>query len=330
MRDMRATLVRRIILVGALVVSASLSPVASAPAQASGLPTYRTVDLGFAGHSTAINDNRQVVGELLLGTEYDFRNHPFLWEQGRHIDLGVLATGDFEYGRANDINNHGQIVGQSAVAPGIHHAFLWEHGVMTDLGTLGGEWSEATRINDRGQIIGSSQNAAGAWRSFLWQDGVMIDLGPSIVNDINNRGQVVGGQWFGDSHNAVLLDKGDVTRLDLRPSSAAAINDAGTTVGALVHDETETTEAYLWRAGEAVNIGAPETYTSAIDINDRGEVLIRAIDGMRLWRDGTSTPLVDLGVIAGGGVVDLNNHGDIVASSYNYEQPFDRATVHLR
>lgn len=328
MRRIRTAVIRT--LVAGVVVAAGMGPLAAAPAHAGGPQLYQAVDLGFVGRSTAINDKRQVVGELIVGTGFDIRRHPFLWERGRYIDLGLLATGDFEHGVANDINNRGQVVGQSAVAPGVQHAFLWEDGVMTDLGTLGGEWSAATRINDRGQVIGFSQNAAGEWRPFRWQNGVMTDLGPGFANDINERGQIVGARWFGDIYHAVLFENGEVTVLDQRRSSARAINNAGTVVGHLNYDETETSEAYLWRGGRAVNIGAPEWNIAAVDINGRGEVLMGTLNRLVLWRDGVQTRLDEVGVSAtAASVAELNNRGDIVASADQMDRD-EHAVVYLR
>jgi probable HAF family extracellular repeat protein len=330
MQGSRRTLARAVILAATVMVG-GVGPMATVQAQAGVPRPYRTVDLGFEGQSTAINDRRQVVGGIMLGTGFDVRRHPFLWERGRHIDLGVLVTGSFEHGLANDINNRGQVVGQSAVEPGVDHAFLWERGVMTDLGTLGGEWSAATRINDRGQIIGLSQNSAGEWRSFLWQNGVMTDLGPGGFNDINNRGQIVGWRWFGDVASAVRLERGQLARLDSRMSSAAAVNDSGTVVGHLSYDDTETSEAYLWRAGRAVNIGGPVRSTVAVDINDHGEVLIQTINGLALWRNGVLTPLPEIDVtVTGVNAAALNNRGDIVASRTDLLEPDIHATVYLR
>ncbi|HEY5730708.1 MAG TPA: hypothetical protein VIS72_11690, partial [Anaerolineales bacterium] len=51
------------------------------------------------------------------------------------VDLGILG-GDSS--RAQDINERGQIVGESTNPSGDTHAFLWKNGVMIDLGTLGG------------------------------------------------------------------------------------------------------------------------------------------------------------------------------------------------
>jgi probable HAF family extracellular repeat protein len=71
------------------------------------------------------------------------------------IDLGA--------GAAYDINDHGQVVGQSG-----DHAFVWEDGVMIDLGTLGGTYSIAYAINRSGQVVSSSTTASGEYHAVLW------------------------------------------------------------------------------------------------------------------------------------------------------------------
>lgn len=273
--------------VAGVVMVTSLHPMAAAPAWAGERIRYQAIDLGFVGRSIAINDKRQVVGEYIVGSGFDIRRHAFLWENGRFVDLGLLAHGTFEHAEANDINNRGQIVGQSAVAPGVQHAFLWE-------------------------------------------DGVMTDLGPSGVRDINDRGQIAGGRWFGDIPNAVLLEDGQVTRLDLRPSSAWGINNSGTVVGYLTYAETETTDAYLWRAGKAYFIGGQDDGGWAVDINDRGEVLVSTDTGLRLWRNGVLTRLDRAGVTALAAFASkINNRGDIVASDYEVWHD-EHAMVYLR
>ncbi len=58
------------------------------------------------------------------------------------------------------INNHGQVVGWSAISPtsGLNHAVLWEGGDILDLNDLhdGAGWDLrwANDINDAGQIVG--------------------------------------------------------------------------------------------------------------------------------------------------------------------------------
>ena len=74
-------------------------------------------------------------------------------------DLGTLGL---DYSWAFDINEAGQVVGESRIASGQWRAFLYEDGNMTNLGTLGGADSYAYGINDAGQVVG---NAYGYLRS---------------------------------------------------------------------------------------------------------------------------------------------------------------------
>ncbi len=128
--------------------------------------------------------------------------HALLWQAGSTINLGSLG-GSYN-NAADDINNRGQIVGNSDL-PGdtATHAFLWQSGTMTDLGTLSGDTlSVAYGINDKGQVVGTSCNASSC-RGFIWQNGLMTDLNllvPPSSNlyvvyggDINSSGRIVGG-----------------------------------------------------------------------------------------------------------------------------------------
>ena len=118
-------------------------------------------DLGtLGGHDSravAINERGQVVGSSFV----KYSDYPFLWQKGKMINLGSLRKGIG--GDAYDINNRGQIVGESN-----RHAFLWEKGKMIDLGTLPG-WREslAVAINDRGQILGEATKDSNT-HAVLW------------------------------------------------------------------------------------------------------------------------------------------------------------------
>src|SRR5207245_7914924 len=93
---------------------------------------------------------------------------------------------------ANDINDRGQVVGESNTSSGSYRAFLWQNGTMTDLGTLpGGTVSSASGINDLGQIVGVSLNESTTpfvFHAFRWQNGTMTDIRPftsaSVRNDV--------------------------------------------------------------------------------------------------------------------------------------------------
>ena len=99
-----------------------------------------------------INDHGQIAG--------DFRTtsgvmHAFLYSgNGPTQDLGSLGGGTT---LVYDINNKGQVIGDSQVAGSGEswHAFLYSgDGPMRDLGTLGGASSFAEGINNAGQIVG--------------------------------------------------------------------------------------------------------------------------------------------------------------------------------
>ena len=127
------------------------------------------------------------------------------------IELGTL--GGFASNVA-DINEAGQIVGQSNSVSGYNHAFLWDNGVMIDLGTLSDSYrySLAVAINQRGQIIGNNATfkPTSGRRAFVWEKGLMIDLGTlggseSIAFAINDGGQIVGSSRYANGENHGFL-----------------------------------------------------------------------------------------------------------------------------
>jgi probable HAF family extracellular repeat protein len=131
--------------------------------------------------------------------------HPFLWQNGKMIDLGTL--GGTLVGELQCANDAGQVAGAMTLAGNsVLHAFLWEHGVMRDLGTLGGDNSSAAWINNAGDIVGDADLPGSETNflhhAFLWRTGKMIDLGSlgstSHAHAVNSKGQVVGKSRLGD------------------------------------------------------------------------------------------------------------------------------------
>jgi len=156
---------------------------------------------------------------------------------GRQItDLGTLGGAT---AFARDINEPGQIVGESATAGGQTHAFLitpWV-GRMVDLGTLGGTFSQALAISNRGQVVGTSTlSGDDRTRAFLYDQGKMTALPPlngamfSEARDVNDAGTVVGQS----NGVAVLWQNGRVRSLGMLgggSSFATGINPSGVIVG---------------------------------------------------------------------------------------------------
>ena len=169
---------------------------------------YLIGDVGNSGCS-AINDLGQVVGRADFP---DTMGNAFLWEGDTLSDLGCPYDLGAQFSAAGDINNHGQVVGSSALFT--YRALLWQDGDIIDLGSLGGRFNEALGINDLGQIVGKS-DVNNQSHAFLWESGNMIDLNQTTLNesdwtllearDINNSGQIIGDGLINGQRRAFLL-----------------------------------------------------------------------------------------------------------------------------
>ena len=216
-------------------------------------------DLGTLGGTDSaafsINARGQIAGWSFTNTTVNPSTgvptlDPFLWENGKMLDLGTLGG---TFAQAWALNNRGQVVGFSRLAGDIgNHAFLWDHTRgMQDLGTLGGDTGGAAAINDAGDIVGGDTPIGEAGGAFLWRRGVMINLGTvgtypgSQALSINSRRQIVGN----------LLD------------------NVGNEVG-----------GFLWQDGgpmaDLITLIPPQPdlqLDHAFQINERGEITVRGV-----------------------------------------------------
>lgn len=173
----------------------------------------------------------------------------FLYHAGTMTDIGHLGTGTTSLAAA--INDSGQIVGESDTAAELHapsHPYLYDHGTLVDLGTLAGrEVNSAVAINNAGQVAGYSESANGGMHVFFYEHGVMTDLGSFGGRDVtiggmNQLGQVVGTGNTWDGPDVPFI------------SSNGALVDLNTLIDATLG----------W------------TITSALDINDHGQIIADA------------------------------------------------------
>lgn len=146
--------------------------------------------------ATAINNLGQVIGHS-FGTMKvgGYGHHFFLYSDGQLTDLGISGGG---YTHLNDINDFGQIVGES-----IDKAFLYSNGQMLNLNDLvrkdsGWILNSALAINDRGQIVGAGLYE-GQGRAFLL-DPITFTATPGItVGNIATLG------------DSILLESSEIT-----------------------------------------------------------------------------------------------------------------------
>ena len=123
---------------------------------------------------------------------------PFLWTNGKMIDLGSLGG---TIGFSVWLNDWGQVVGVSNLSGDqFFHGFLWSWGKMIDLvPASGGDNSYGLWINNLGDVVGtSSVTGDTATHASLWSWGSSTDLGTIGQDDcseawgINNFRQIVG------------------------------------------------------------------------------------------------------------------------------------------
>ena len=233
------------------------------------------------------------------------------------VDLGVLPGGYFS--TAHDINNAGQIVGQSDASNASYaHPILWQDGMMLDLGTRGSGFGVAYGINDRGQVVGWTGIPFTPYTgAFLWEDGVMTDI--LRTNDraykINEDVQVVGSSNPSPSVAALLWEDGVTTTI--AGGYAWDINERRQVAGTARRPMGSfCVYAFVWEGGTLTDLSDGTSCGSrAYAINDAGQVV--GISGGRavLWDHGATTDLGTLGADESQ-AADINNLGQIVGTRF--------------
>jgi probable HAF family extracellular repeat protein len=222
-------------------------------------------------------------------------------------DLGVSLP-QSETWKGYQINNQGQIAGNSPSG-----AFVWEKGLKTYIG----EVTSVSDINDAGYVVG-----AGLEVGFLWKDGIKYSLPMEDSVGINNSGNVIGYNHFGNTPyaTATLLKDGALTDIGSLgfESFAVAINDNGNVAGGS-WNLTDNPHAFFYENGVIKDIGTfggSRSWASGINNSDQVVGYAETSAGnfhAFLWEDGV---MQDIGTLGNKSfAVGINKNGQIVGNS---------------
>ena len=193
--------------------------------------------------------------------------------------------------RPAGINESGEVVGTNSA----HLAASWTaqgglHEISLPAGSIN---SDALGLNNRGHIIGVGLNLTTSQRQgFLYFDNKLHMLLGSQAKPwaINDADEVVGESKLpGKAISSAVLWKNQ-SAIELGGccgGMATGINRHAQVIGN-VYDETGQYHAFLWsKASGMQQIGSPKTFSSALALNDHGDVLVQSFSaGVLLYHQG--------------------------------------------
>jgi probable HAF family extracellular repeat protein len=226
-----------------------------------------TLGTGTDAQATVINEHGQVIGVSYTSSApsafctnvqsgFPLTTGSFIWDKKNGMkDLGGFGgTCTIAY----DLNNRGQVVGQSNHPDDLaQHPFVWDRATgITELPTGAGVYGSALAVDDAGKVVGSGDAPDGQASATLWRK--------------------TGGKWqttyLGRLHN------GDC-------AFGASTNAAGQVVGSSGPNGCSTTLPFLWQDGGPMvdlNTLVPANsgiqLVEAVQINYPGEIAVNGVD----------------------------------------------------
>jgi uncharacterized membrane protein len=199
--------------------------------------------------------------------------------------------------RPLSISNSGWVAGTTDD----QHAATWNPKAGLDRIALPAEFSfsECAGINSSGEAAGTASTADSSRRvAFVFRQSkvVLLPGEQSRANGISEDGEIVGQTILAGSKSAgpVLWKNG--APIDLKiccAGSARSMNGQGLIIGD-TYDKEGRYHAFLWDAvrGARVITFPGEEYSSALAVDSRGEILLRATPGgFFLYSDGKLRPI---------------------------------------
>jgi uncharacterized membrane protein len=222
----------------------------------------------------------------------------------RSVDVpGALIT------LAYALNDRTQVVGQyidegavpdaqGRLPAGSVHGFLWHRDEFATIDVPGAPLTQPLGINNRGEIVGADMEAdvdpddpyayydTGRLRGFVLRHGEFTPVDfpggqGTKVSGINDHGQMVGYYDTPEARRGFVLKGGRFTEIDPPGSLTtlpSGIDKRGRVVGAYLDANGINGRGFIWKKGRYTTIIAPGARTDsiALDINDRGDILIPA------------------------------------------------------
>jgi probable HAF family extracellular repeat protein len=236
--------------------------------------TFTTFDDPVASPGTTLANGINNNGEI-VGTYKDASgSHGFTYENGSYTTVDAFGTPAGT--TLTGVNDSGQLLG---AITGVSGAVKLSGSTFTTITAPDGtQVANALGINDNGDIVGSG---------YLLSAGILTPItGPagsqsSFVGGINDSGQIVGSYNNDPEHTGVyhgfLYSGGTYTTIDVPGGEGGGtvvtnISDNGQIVG------TFGGHSFLDNNGSFTDIDGPNNTTTALDVNNLGQVVGYYID----------------------------------------------------